>query len=173
MNSVAHGALRLARPVITSLLVLNSLYALGIAGLVAFSFSHPEWYAYLGFFGDVPHNGFLIGMRAIMAIGLAGAVLTHVVLARLRAVVDTVRLGDPFTLDNARRLSLIAWCLLAGQGLHLAVVAIADAVSRPTYWLDFGSAFTIAPWLAVLLLFVLARVFAEGARMRADLEGTV
>jgi len=33
--------------------------------------------------------------------------------------------------------------------------------------------FSFAPWLAVLLLFVLARVFAEGARMRADLEGTV
>ena len=28
-------------------------------------------------------------------------------------------------------------------------------------------------WLAVLLTFVLARVFAEGARMRDDLQGTV
>jgi len=34
-------------------------------------------------------------------------------------------------------------------------------------------AFSFAPWLAVLLLFVLAGVFAHGARMRADLEGTV
>ena len=32
---------------------------------------------------------------------------------------------------------------------------------------------TFAPWLAVLLLFVLSGVFAQGARMRADLEGTV
>jgi hypothetical protein len=28
-------------------------------------------------------------------------------------------------------------------------------------------------WLAVILLFVLARVFAEGATMRDDLAGTV
>ena len=28
-------------------------------------------------------------------------------------------------------------------------------------------------WLLVLLLFVLARVFESGARMREDLEGTV
>ena len=30
-----------------------------------------------------------------------------------------------------------------------------------------------AVWLAVLLLFVLARVFDHGARMREELEGTV
>jgi hypothetical protein len=33
--------------------------------------------------------------------------------------------------------------------------------------------FSIASWFAVLLLFVLSGVFAQGARMRADLEGTV
>ena len=32
---------------------------------------------------------------------------------------------------------------------------------------------TFHPWIAVLLLFVLARVFAQGARMREDIEGTV
>ena len=30
-----------------------------------------------------------------------------------------------------------------------------------------------APWLAVLMLFVLSGVFAHGARLRTDLEGTV
>jgi hypothetical protein len=37
--------------------------------------------------------------------------------------------------------------------------------------LDGGFSGTL--WAAVLLLFVLARVFEEGSRMRADLEGTV
>jgi hypothetical protein len=36
-----------------------------------------------------------------------------------------------------------------------------------------GSGFSFAPWLSVLLLFVLAGVFTQGARMRDDLEGTV
>jgi len=38
---------------------------------------------------------------------------------------------------------------------------------------DMGDGFSFTPWLAVLLLFVLAGVFAQGARMRTDLEGTV
>ena len=37
--------------------------------------------------------------------------------------------------------------------------------------LDAG--FSINGWLAVLLTFLLARVFAEGTLMREDLKGTV
>jgi hypothetical protein len=39
--------------------------------------------------------------------------------------------------------------------------------------LHLDAGFSITGWLAVLLTFVLARVFAEGARMRDELEGTV
>lgn len=39
--------------------------------------------------------------------------------------------------------------------------------------IDIDWTFSFTPWIAVLLLFVLARVFAHGARMREDLEGTV
>jgi len=58
---------------------------------------------------------------------------------------------------------------LALEGLRLVVAAIAAVVWEP----GRIDAFSFAPWLAVLLLFVLAGVFAKGARMRADLEGTV
>ena len=53
--------------------------------------------------------------------------------------------------------------------LRLLVSAVASAVWEPG---RLGG-FAFAPWLAVLLLFVLSGVFAQGARMRADLEGTV
>jgi hypothetical protein len=33
--------------------------------------------------------------------------------------------------------------------------------------------FSVDGWLAVLLIFILARVFDAGTRMRADLDGTV
>jgi hypothetical protein len=36
-----------------------------------------------------------------------------------------------------------------------------------------GWSFNITGWIAVLLLFVLARVFEQGAAMREDIEGTV
>ena len=37
----------------------------------------------------------------------------------------------------------------------------------------FDAGFSVTGWLAVLLTFLLARVFAEGTLMRDDLEGTV
>lgn len=70
-------------------------------------------------------------------------------------------------------LTAIAWCVLAGQVLRLAIMLIAAAVSTQAQPVDMGEGFSFTPWLAVLLLFVLAGVFAQGARMRADLEGTV
>lgn len=57
--------------------------------------------------------------------------------------------------------------------LHLAIGAIAAGASSQSQPLDIGWSFSPTRWIAVLLLFVLARVFDHGARMRADLEGTV
>ena len=67
----------------------------------------------------------------------------------------------------------IAWGLLTLQLLSLVIGAIAKAVSSPAHPLNIDSGFSINGWLAVLLTFLLARVFAEGALMREDLEGTV
>ena len=83
------------------------------------------------------------------------------------------RAGDAFVGDNAQRLERIAWWVLAGEGLRLLIGAIALATTSSMPNLDLDLDFSVAPWLAVLLLFVLARVCAEGARMRGDLEGTV
>jgi len=46
-------------------------------------------------------------------------------------------------------------------------------VSSPEHPLHLDAGFSINGWVAVLLTFVLARVFAVGAHMREDLEGTV
>ena len=55
----------------------------------------------------------------------------------------------------------------------LVIGAIAKAVSTPEHPLHLDAGFSINGWLAVLLTFLLARVFAEGTRMRDDLDGTV
>ena len=88
-------------------------------------------------------------------------------------MVETVRAGDPFVAANAYRLHAIAWALLALQLLSIAIAAIGKAISTPANPVDLDAGFSINGWLAVLLIFVLARVFAEGALMREDLEGTV
>jgi hypothetical protein len=112
-------------------------------------------------------------LYAIAVVGLAAIPLNYVVLKRLLAMVGTVRAGDPFVAANASRLRAIAWTLLTLQLLSLVVGAIVRAVSTPAHPLHIEAGFSINGWLAVLLTFVLARVFAEGALMREDLEGTV
>jgi len=112
-------------------------------------------------------------MRVIAVLGLAVVPLSYVVLKRLLAIVDSVRAGDPFVAINASRLQAIAWALLVLQLLSLVIGAIAKALSTPAHPLNLDAGFSVNGWLAVLLTFVLARVFAEGALMREDLARTV
>ena len=55
----------------------------------------------------------------------------------------------------------------------MVIGAIGRSMSTPAYPVNIDAGFSITGWLAVLLTFLLARVFAEGALMRDDLEGTV
>ena len=113
------------------------------------------------------------GLRAVAVVGLATIPINYAILKRLIAMVGTVRAGDPFVPANAGRLQQIAWCLLALQLMGGVIWAIGEAISSPAHPVDLDTSFSINGWLAVLLTFVLARVFAEGAQMRDDLEGTV
>ena len=115
----------------------------------------------------------VMGLRAIAVLGLAAIPLNYVVLKRLLAIVETVRAGDPFVAANAHRLQAIAWTLLALQLLSMVIGAIARSVSTPAHPVHLDAGFSINGWLAVLLTFLLARVFAQGTLMREDLEGTV
>ena len=115
----------------------------------------------------------IMGLRAVAVLGLVGIPLNYFVLKRLLAIVLAVRAGDPFVAANAYRLQAIAWALLALQLLSLVIGAIAKTVSTPAHPLHLDAGFSINGWLAVLLTFLLARVFTEGTHMREDLEGTV
>lgn len=115
----------------------------------------------------------IFGLRAIAAIGLATVPLHYAVLKKLIAMVESARAGDPFVAENAERLEAIAWILLILQLVGLVIAAIAKSISTPEHPVDLDAGFSINGWLAVILTFVLARVFAQGARMRDDLEGTV
>jgi len=170
MNRASSRALSLAAPTIRGLIVLNVAYALALAAALVYSFFIAGWpIRPLGTELVTAHPQVGSGLRMIVVIGLIGAGVMHTILRRLLAIVDTVRVGDPFILDNARRLEQIAWRLVALEALRMCVAAVAAA----TWEAGRISAFSIAPWLAVLLLFVLAGVFAHGARMRDDLDGTV
>jgi hypothetical protein len=112
----------------------------------------------------------LTTMRAVMVIGLLLVPLAHLLLTKLRAIVATVQEGDPFVAANARRLTAIAWALLGIQivDLGFGIVSLTSDLDKEMPW-----SFALTPWLAVLLLFVLARVFEHGTRMRDELAATI
>ena len=156
------------------LIVLNWIFGALIFGLLAISFMAEQWtWRALGVGAVAGHEGIVAGMRAIMVIGIAGTPIAYVVFSRLLRIVESVRTGEPFIMDNAGRLRTIAWALLGLELLHICVVVIASAVSTKEVPLRINGNFDLTGWLAILLLFVLAQVFLEGTRMREDLEGTV
>jgi len=167
------AALPIAYGVLRILIVLNWLMAAAILALL-FVTPNERWIMSAFKLSPSPEAERLVmGLRAIAVLGLAGIPLNNAVLKRLLAIVETVRGADPFVAANASRLQAIAWSLLALQLLSLVIGAIAKAVSTPAHPLHLDAGFSINGWLAVLLMFVLARVFAEGALMRQDLDGTV
>ena len=107
-------------------------------------------------------------LRAWMVLALPMIAAVHVSLSRLLDVVETVRSGDPFVPENATRLNTIAWCALFIQLLELAFGVMAATLNAAGSNIEWQ--FSLTGWVAVVLLFVLARVFEEGTQMRADLK---
>lgn len=156
------------------LLVFNGILGVLILALLAISFQASEWtWRALGVGAVAGHESVVAGMRAIMVIGIIGTPIAYVVFSLLLRIVESVRTGEPFTMDNAGRLRTIAWALLGLELLHIFVVAIASAISTKEVPLRINGNFDLTGWLAIVLLFVLAQVFLEGTRMREDLDGTV
>jgi len=167
------AALPIARAVLWILIVLNwSMAAVILALLLVLP--NKQWILSAFQLSPSPDaDRLILGLRAVAVLGLAVVPLNHGVLKRLLAMVETVRAGDPFVASNAQRLRAIAWALLALQVLSVVIGAIGKTVSTPEHPVHLDAGFSINGWLAVLLTFLLARVFAEGAHMRDDLEGTV
>jgi hypothetical protein len=172
-SASSSAALPIAYLALRILIVVNWLTGAAILALL-FVLPNERWIMSAFDLSPSPEAERLVmGLRAIAALGLAAIPLNHAVLKRLLAIVETVRAGDPFVAPNANRLQAIAWVLLTLQLLSLVIDAIAKAVSIPGQPLHLDAGFSINGWLAVLLTFLLARVFAEGTLMRDDLDGTV
>jgi hypothetical protein len=111
----------------------------------------------------------LVGALAFIA-AYSGVLL--LIVRGLRRIFLTLCAGDPFRPENVGRLR--------GVGLGLAVLALLNLFARAleawlmpglvrstSGWPDFTA------WFSVLVVFVLAEVFREGARLRRDAELTI
>ncbi|QIG81347.1 DUF2975 domain-containing protein [Stakelama tenebrarum] len=120
-----------------------------------------------------PTNAYLLFLAA-MAGGIVLLLLAVDFVRKLLAVLNSVRAGDPFVPANAVRLHAMA-------RLMLVIVVGGFVLELYAHWIDKRHAVSIgidsgnpaSGLLLVLVLFVLARVFAQGTAMRDDLEGTV
>ena len=167
------AALPIAHVVLRILIVGNWISGAAIAVLLFVS-PNREWIMQAFKLSPSPDTDRLIlGLQAVAVIGLVAIPLHYASLKRLLAIVDTVRAGDPFVAVNARRLQVIAWVLLTLQILSVIIGAIGRSISTPEHPVNLDAGFSVSGWLAVLLIFLLARVFAAGTVMRDDLEGTV
>jgi hypothetical protein len=126
------------------------------------------------------HSGEPIGAGVVTEICLAMALfavmaaLAFRFLLLLRRIIDSVALGDSFAPVNGGRLTRMGWLVVAIEVVSIPTGVLAHWIDtavhgggRPEFGMGLGGI------LMALLLFVLARVFREGTRMRQELEGTV
>ncbi len=119
---------------------------------------------------DLP--SLMLGLRWLMVGGIVMALAIVRLLGSLANIIGSVADGDPFIAANARRLQMIGWALIVLQLLDIASILLDRRFP------SLGSAapngdVSIGGWMAVLMAFVLSRVFAASSAMRDDLEGTV
>jgi Protein of unknown function (DUF2975) len=140
--------------------------------------------AFGGFFSDfgadlaseVDRPTLIMLILTAMGLALALIALLRKFLIHLRAIVDTVDDGDPFVMDNAKRLRAMAWLSIIAYPLGLLLDFVGwsiDKLDDPKVEFDFEAVIDLTGLLTILLLFILARVFEQGVAMREELEGTV
>ena len=94
----------------------------------------------------------------------------------MRGLLKSVRDGEPFTARNLVRLRALGVVILLGVPLATFLSSICASEAADSAGLAGTGARLSIPggaFVAGLLAFVLAEVFAAGLRLRDDLEGTV
>jgi hypothetical protein len=101
----------------------------------------------------------------------------------LLAIIRSVQDGEAFTLANAGRVRFMAWLSLISMPVGLFIGGALDLLAKQlgraapdagTHIERFnGLGFGWGQLMLTLLLFVLARLFAQAATMRDEIEGTV
>ncbi len=115
------------------------------------------------------HGPMLAG--AVMAYDAYVAVLLFIV-ERVRRIFATLIAGDPFHPNNVARLRAIGFSL-AGLELINYCTSLVAAWAFHAHTRSSRFPFNPTVWFAVLVVFVLAEVFREGARLRSEAELTI
>ncbi len=121
-------------------------------------------------------EGVQISGRAAMLIIFSAVLIIVALFERIlhdvQRIILSVSEGDPFIPINAARLERIGWMMLGTQIIALLGMSIRAVEALVDEW-NFSEQFSLEGLFAVILIFILARVFRRGTEMRDDLEGTI
>lgn len=111
----------------------------------------------------------LVGQLTLLALYCAILLL---IVRTLRRIFLTLVAGDPFRPENVGRLRGVGLGLAALAALNLVTPSlqslfIPGVVRSADLWPE------LTPWFSVVVVFVLAEVFREGARLRREAELTI
>jgi hypothetical protein len=95
------------------------------------------------------------------------------ILRSLRKIFRTLTMGDPFQPDNVRRLRQIGLTLTVVTGGVWIAQTLVAARLAPGVMEPQGLSDLLTPIFSILIVFVLAEVFREGARLRRESELTI
>lgn len=120
--------------------------------------------------GALQASGPLLAV-GLLALALYVGVLQYIV-QRLRLIFATMTVGDPFRPDNVRRLRAIGVGLALLELIRYATPMLTNLAFKSqlqgVHW-----SVNVTAWFAILVVFVLAEVFREGARLRSEAELTI
>ncbi len=115
--------------------------------------------------------------RSLLLFGV-GALASYfggflLILRNLRMIFRALTLGDPFQPENVRRLRQIGLILAIVTGGVWVAQGLVAARLAPGVMDSQGLGELLTPVFSVLVVFVLAEVFREGARLRRESELTI
>lgn len=113
--------------------------------------------------------GSLTVMFVAFGLSLAGYL---VIMHWTRKIFQTLAAGDVFHPDNTIRLRWIGFGLGAMEIFSYVVRAGASGIFHVHFEPIYGLR-AVTTWFAVLVVFVLAEVFKEGARLRQEVDHTI
>lgn len=164
-----------ARALATIIIVLVCLAGIGVvvAAIALPLFQDRIFASILEYTGKHLGPDFIVATEAFFALVFAMGVCAFRWLRQLRRIIDSVGLGDPFVPVNADRLANMGWLTVGIEALAFPAGAVAHFLTTHLNRSHIEIGFSLSGVLMALVLFILARVFREGARLKADLEGTV
>jgi sterol desaturase/sphingolipid hydroxylase (fatty acid hydroxylase superfamily) len=161
--------------ILSQIVTVFAMVMVAIALGAMFTIGHDEAMAEIAKAGAPDYAIWLLLVAFLLIEGII--YLAYRFLDELRGIINSVGEGEPFRPENAVRLSRMGWISVGG---HVLIVAIAALAAWFAPYLDddkvhykIDGAFDGGSILLTLILFILARVFREGTRMREELEGTV